>query len=177
MIAATIAGIIAGAGACAAPDTVDQVDDTEQDTGGSPTGTTPSSPDPSTSSSTEPSADPLDPDTVLRTPSTTPGKHTSPVVRTPVDPVDTDTTGEFPLDVSSPRVQATVDDLAERLGIPRAEIMVVEARAVTWGDSSLGCPRPGMQYLPRLIDGSLVILEAQGQTFEYHGGDPLFLCE
>ena len=40
-----------------------------------------------------------------------------------------------------------------------------------------GCPQPRMQYLQRTVDGVLVILEAEGRRYEYHGGAPLFLCE
>ena len=34
-----------------------------------------------------------------------------------------------------------------------------------------------MNYLQVLVDGTLVVLKAGGQHYEYHGGDPLFLCE
>ena len=34
-----------------------------------------------------------------------------------------------------------------------------------------------MMYPQALVDGTLVILEAGGRRYEYHGGDPLFLCE
>jgi hypothetical protein len=82
-----------------------------------------------------------------------------------------------PIDPATPLVAAAVDDLAGRLGLGPADVNVVAARAVTWGDSSLGCPQPGMQYLQRLVDGTLVVLKAGGRTYEYHGGDPLFLCD
>jgi hypothetical protein len=83
----------------------------------------------------------------------------------------------FPVDPTSPPVVAAVSDLAGRLGIDPAEIEVVDARAVTWADSSLGCPEPGVEYLQRLVDGLLVVLGAGGRQYEYHGGDPLTLCE
>jgi hypothetical protein len=82
-----------------------------------------------------------------------------------------------PVDPSLPVVRAAVDDLAGRLGIESDAVTVVDARAVTWPDGSLGCPQPGMLYTQVLVDGMLVILEAGGQRYEYHGGDPLFLCE
>ena len=78
----------------------------------------------------------------------------------------------FPIDPSMPIVVAAVADLASRLGVAEDTVVVVDARAVTWGDSSLGCPQPGMQYLQRTVDGVLVILEAEGRRYEYHGGDP-----
>ncbi len=69
-------------------------------------------------------------------------------------------------------------DLAARLGRAVAEIRVVEARAVTWPDSSLGCPEPGRMYLQVLTPGYRVILEAGGQRYAYHAGrqGPPFLC-
>jgi hypothetical protein len=99
---------------------------------------------------------------------------------TPISPTEGMTTTSlpgFPIDGSSPLVMAAVQDLAQRLGVDPADVTVVDARAVTWGDGSLGCPQPGMQYVQRLVDGTLVILKAGGRTYEYHGGDPLFLCE
>lgn len=72
-------------------------------------------------------------------------------------------------------VQSVVDlavaDLATRLGIDRSEVIVLTARATTWPDKSLGCPKPGMQYLQVLVDGALVELQSGGQTYSYHSGD------
>jgi hypothetical protein len=82
-----------------------------------------------------------------------------------------------PIDPSMPLVTAAVDDLAGRLGIDPDAVTVVDARSVTWPDGSLGCPEPGMMYTQVLVDGTLVVLEAGGSRYEYHGGDPLFLCE
>ena len=119
-----------------------------------------------------------------------PGESTStpPTVSTPstappfsATPLEPDTTAVsvpgFPIDPAMPLVVAAVDDLAGQLGIDPSEVTVVDARSVTWGDSSLGCPEPGMMYLQVLVDGTLVVLKAGGQQYEYHGGDPLFLCE
>lgn len=85
--------------------------------------------------------------------------------------------GDFDLDPDSALVRGAVADLAERLTVDPSDVIVVMARAVTWGDSSLGCPQPGMSYLPAVIDGSLVILDVDGTHYEYHGGTPLTLCE
>ncbi len=76
-----------------------------------------------------------------------------------------------------PLVTDAVDDLAGRLDISPDAVTVVEALAVTWPDGSLGCPEPGMMYTQVLVDGTFVLLEADGQRYEYHGGNPLFLCE
>ena len=50
---------------------------------------------------------------------------------------------------------------------------------VTWPDSSLGCPEEGTQYAQMLTDGVLIVLELDGQQYEYHAalGDEAFYCE
>ncbi len=68
----------------------------------------------------------------------------------------------------SPLVQAVVDALASQLGVEPDAVTVASVQSVTWNDSSLGCPQPGMMYLQVLTPGYLVILEADGNTYEYH---------
>jgi hypothetical protein len=84
-----------------------------------------------------------------------------------------ETTAELPV------VAAAREDLAARLGVGLEAVTVVEARSVTWGDRSYGCPEPGMRYLPGVIEGMLVVLESSGRQYEYHGaeGTAPFLCE
>jgi hypothetical protein len=81
-----------------------------------------------------------------------------------------------PLDPSSALVRGAVSDLAWRLSIDEALITVVEARSVTWGDRSYGCPEPGVNHLQVPVDGALVVLRVGDRRYEYHGGDPLRLC-
>jgi hypothetical protein len=75
-------------------------------------------------------------------------------------------------------VAQAVADLAGRAGVAEADITVVSSENVTWRDSSLGCPREGMQYLQVLTDGVRIVLEAGGERYEYHGGGrrPVFYC-
>ena len=80
-------------------------------------------------------------------------------------------------------VQAVVDlaiaDLTARLGVDKSAVTVLTAAAMTWPDKSIGCSKPGMQYLQVLVDGALVELQASGKTYSYHSGDdgkPV-LCE
>ena len=70
-------------------------------------------------------------------------------------------------------------DLAERLGIEIDAITLISYQDVIWPDSSLGCPQPGMAYLQVPKDGSRIILEFEGTTYDYHtgGGRDPFLCE
>lgn len=78
-----------------------------------------------------------------------------------------------------PLVDMAKQDLATRLSIAEDEIDLIEAKAVVWPDSSLGCPQPGMQYLQVPEDGAFVILQAEELNYEYHTGGSrgLFLCE
>ena len=39
---------------------------------------------------------------------------------------------------------------------------------IEWNDSSLGCPKPGMNYLQVVTPGYRITLEAQGRRYEYH---------
>jgi hypothetical protein len=110
-------------------------------------------------------------------PSTAPPSTPPPSV-TPMPPASSP--GSLPgteLDPTRPLVTDAVADLAQHLDVAPEAVTVVAARKVTWPDGSLGCPEPGMMYTQALVDGTLVILEANGQQYEYHGGTPLVLCE
>lgn len=76
-------------------------------------------------------------------------------------------------------VQAAIDDLAERLSVPAADIQAGPLQAVTWSDGSLGCPTAGTSYPQVLTDGYLLVLTANGEDHEYHAGQDgdLFYCE
>jgi hypothetical protein len=78
-----------------------------------------------------------------------------------------------------PIVQIALQDLSERLDIPVEQIAVLEAEAVVWGDTSMGCPQPGMAYLQVPQDGARIRLSAGGQMYNYHSGGirPPFLCQ
>jgi hypothetical protein len=58
--------------------------------------------------------------------------------------------------------------LAREQGLAVADITVVEVQANEWRDSSLGCPKPGMNYLQVITPGYKITLEAQGRRYEYH---------
>ncbi len=67
-------------------------------------------------------------------------------------------------------VQQARADLSRRLGIAATSITVASAEAVEWRDSSLGCPQPGMMYSQIITPGYLIVLQANGQNYEYHAG-------
>ena len=70
-------------------------------------------------------------------------------------------------------------DLAHRLSIEVDKVNLREIRAVTWPDSSLGCPKPGKVYSQASQEGYLIRLEAKGRMYFYHSAGTLnpFLCE
>ena len=136
------------------------------DTGsGATTGTVPSVSETTPGSSVPPSTGP---------------PSTPPLSATPLPPASAPASSQLPgtaMDPTLPLVTDAVADLASHLDISPGDVTVVAAREVTWPDGSLGCPEPGMMYTQALVDGTLVVLEADGQRYEYHGGTPLVLCE
>jgi hypothetical protein len=58
--------------------------------------------------------------------------------------------------------------LGQRLGIDPDEVALRSANAVDWRDSSLGCPEPGTGYMTVITPGYLILLEADGEVYEYH---------
>jgi hypothetical protein len=63
--------------------------------------------------------------------------------------------------------QAKVD-LAQQLTIDSKQIELVEVASITWPDGSLGCGKPGVEYLQVLIPGFKISLKADGQIYTYH---------
>jgi hypothetical protein len=76
-------------------------------------------------------------------------------------------------------VKMATADLATRVNTTPAKIEVLEAVSVVWRDSSMGCPKPGMDYLQVLTPGVRIRLRFGLTVFEYHGAGgraPVF-CE
>lgn len=67
------------------------------------------------------------------------------------------------------QVSGAIADLATRSGTAEGAISVRKARTVTWGSSAVGCPKEGMSYTQAIVPGVLVILEADGVLYRYHG--------
>jgi hypothetical protein len=80
---------------------------------------------------------------------------------------------------SSQQVKDATRDLADRLGVPGSEIVLAREEAVTWRNGSLGCPKEGMMYTQALVEGTLIVLQVDGKTYQYHSGKgrPPFYCE
>lgn len=93
------------------------------------------------------------------------------------------TEGEIPMPRSVPTpanpglptlIENAKADLAQRLSISTTQINLVEAAEVEWSDSSLGCPQPGMDYLQVITPGYLILLETDGQSYEYHSNRDMY---
>jgi len=71
------------------------------------------------------------------------------------------------------------EDLAGRLAIGVDQIKLVEAQAVDWADTSLGCPKPGRMYAQVITPGFRIVLEVKGRRYEYHTdrGRVVVLCQ
>lgn len=63
---------------------------------------------------------------------------------------------------------AVIADLSKQTGLPPDQINVDSVTAMEWSDASLGCPQEGMMYAQVITPGYLIMLSAQGQTYEYH---------
>lgn len=92
-------------------------------------------------------------------------------VAEPASPV----TGEAPADLLS-RVR---EDLIRRTGATEQELRLIRDQAVTWGDGSLGCPRPGEVYPQVPVPGYWIVFVVGDRKFDYRatGSDQFRLCE
>lgn len=61
-----------------------------------------------------------------------------------------------------------VDELAAELGVAGSDITITAMESVEWPDASLGCPEEGMMYAAVLTSGYKIMLDADGQQYEYH---------
>ena len=89
-----------------------------------------------------------------------------PLGQTPV-PTGEPTPADTPLVLPDEMVQRTRVDLAERLEINAGQVEALEVTAVSWPDAALGCPKPGQVYAEVVTPGYRILLEAEGQTYEY----------
>jgi hypothetical protein len=75
--------------------------------------------------------------------------------------------GSSPAD-PQPAVDAALRDAAEHLGASPASLQVDQVEARQWGDSSLGCPKPGQMYSQIVTPGYVVVISGSGRQLEYH---------
>ncbi len=71
--------------------------------------------------------------------------------------------GEVPNDI----MQALQADLLAKVTADSTQVQVTRAEFVQWPDGSLGCPQPGIEYTQAIVPGYWVVLEVEGQSFDY----------
>ena len=129
-----------------------------------------------------PSPTPMETPTPLPTPTELPTEIMEPVspVEAPKEPPMASPSSDVqPLPGSDKALAAAMADLAEQTGLSPNDIQLVSMEAVEWNDASLGCPQEGFMYAQVITPGFLIILEAQGQQYEYHTdrAGNVVLCE
>jgi hypothetical protein len=66
-------------------------------------------------------------------------------------------------------VRRAKEQLVEEVdGVDFDEIEVVSAEAVEWPDAALGCPQGGMMYAQVITPGYQIVLEADGEEYDFH---------
>ena len=86
---------------------------------------------------------------------------------------------EVPNPEKLPQVSIAKTDLATRLNVSTDDIEIMTVELVTWPNSGMGCPQPGMEYKQVPVDGLLIRLKVNGVEYNYHSGgsrEP-FLCQ
>ena len=68
----------------------------------------------------------------------------------------------------SAAISAAREALAVRLGVAASQIEVLSVEEVMWSNTSIGCPEPDRQYSDVIVPGFRIILEYEGQKYEYH---------
>jgi hypothetical protein len=67
-------------------------------------------------------------------------------------------------------IEQAREELARIVGAPAEEIELVEARAVEWRDTSLGCPSKATVYQPATVPGYRIDFQVQGARYRVHVG-------
>ncbi|MFP3854870.1 MAG: hypothetical protein ACLFWD_11320 [Anaerolineales bacterium] len=97
-------------------------------------------------------------------------------------PTTTATPSPTPITVSEdarPIYSDVQQDLAIRAEVETEDVELVEFERVQWPDAGLGCPHPDTVYAQVITPGYRFVLEAEGETYEYHVADEGFFvfCE
>ena len=70
-------------------------------------------------------------------------------------------------------IERATEDLMQATSAESDAITVVSTEEVEWSDTSLGCQEPNKMYAQMITPGYLIVLESDGNTYDYHTGvDP-----
>jgi hypothetical protein len=97
-----------------------------------------------------------------------PESPVSPAAPAVAEPAEVPGPAAPPVSGSEAALAAAIADLSAQTGIPADQISVDAVEPMDWPDASLGCPQEGMMYAQVITPGFLIVLTAQGQTYEYH---------
>jgi hypothetical protein len=89
---------------------------------------------------------------------------TNPVMNTKTPPIDSST----PDPAAAQMVEKAREHMAKKFAISVDQITVFSVQAMVWPDAGLGCPQQGVNYAQVETPGYLILLEAAGQTYNYH---------
>ncbi len=68
-------------------------------------------------------------------------------------------------------------DLASRVD-GDVDPTVVSAEAMTWNDGAWGCPEEGQMYTQAIVEGFQVVVEVDGEEFDYRSdGQAVRFCD
>lgn len=75
-------------------------------------------------------------------------------------------------------IDMAIKDLSLQKGVSVDRISIKETTKRDWGDSSLGCPKPGKMYAQMITPGYLIVLMFDNSDYFYHGGlNKVVLCQ
>jgi len=76
-------------------------------------------------------------------------------------------------------VNFAMRDLSQRLNISPSRISIALIQKMSWPNSALGCPKPGLKYMQVISPGWLIVLSVNENRYAYHSDNkgPPFFCE
>jgi hypothetical protein len=100
---------------------------------------------------------------------------------TTTSPIESEPPIDGPAEVPDEIWPAVIEALDAELdgAVDASAVQLVSVMEVTWSDGSLGCPKPGEVYTQALVDGFRVVVELDGEEYDYRippNGEPR-LCE
>ncbi len=105
------------------------------------------------------------------------------IPKDPPAPVAAPTPGEFGEVVASDEEKLKAQELAirtlgETLSVTRGDVKVIHIAVMSWPDSSLGCPKPGISYTQVITPGHYVLLQSGEELHRVHIADErAIICE
>lgn len=72
------------------------------------------------------------------------------------------------MDINRKILESVKNDIVKRTGRSGCNIVLKYAKAVTWPDTSLGCPLPDRTYAQVITPGYRLVLSDGTTDFEYH---------